>query len=146
MPEKNYREVVLGASFGIVGMIVGSVTTGLMNYYGQEQERRNQAILDSYKFDQGNYPVEFLQLKQLVDEMRSLTVISASGVVQLAQIQKKYPGCVNTISEECRMAHVEIIQAMRNELGSGVVRSEDIDVILRGKYEIAQKAFQRLKK
>jgi hypothetical protein len=58
MANNKLREVMLGAVFGIIGVVICSVATGLMNAYLQEKQQRCQAALDSFKFDQANYSVE----------------------------------------------------------------------------------------
>lgn len=146
MFESKTRGIIIGAIFGIAGVVIGSVGTGLMNIYVQERQQRSQAMLDSFKFDQSNYPIEYLQIKQFIDELRNLSIASRSTIARLVQVQKKYPGCTRVLTDNCRAAYVDIIQAMRDDLGSGSVSAEDIDILLRGKYETAQQALQRLSK
>ncbi len=146
MANNKLREVILGAVSGIIGVVIGSVATGLMTAHIQEKQQRSQAALDSFKFDQGNYPVEYIQIKQFLDEMRNLSIASSETVSKLAQLKRKYPDCSKALTNNCRAAWVESIQIMRNELDSDVVSTEDIDTVLRGKYEVAQKALERLNK
>ncbi len=146
MDASKAREIMVGAAFGIIGVVIGSVTTGLVNAHVQDKQQRSQVALESFKFDQGNYPVEYIQIKQLIDEMRNVSIASSSTIARLAKIQKKYPNCQQSLAEECRAAFVERIQALRDELGSDTARSDDIDIVIRGKYEIAQQAILKLAK
>lgn len=146
MIKGKTQEIIVGAMFGIIGVIIGSVATGLMNAHVQRQRQHVQAVLNSFKFDQGNYPVEYEQLKQMLNEVKTLSTISSRTIARLAAIQRKYPGCAHSITDRCRPVFVETIQAMRDELGSGLVSNKDIDTLLSPFYETAVQAVQRLRK
>lgn len=136
--------VILGAVFGIVGVVVGAGTTAYFNQRAESAKQQYQLQLDAFKFDQGNYPVEYLQIKMLLDQNRNLSFMSADTVSRLAAIHKKHPDCANTISEKCRPAMVEMIQAVRKASGQGQVPAADIDLLIGPFYVTAIEAARRL--
>lgn len=139
-------ELVIGGLIGIVGIIIGSVTTSLTTLYSDKEKLRLTSALDSYKFDYGHYPVEFQHLKMLFDEMKTLATLKPETIRQLASVHNQYPGCGDKLSESCRPAHVKIISIMRDEMGSGYVQPEIIDIVIETKYKHAQKSFEQLQK
>ena len=144
MAENKTRELIVAAVFGIIGTVVGSVATGLMNAHTQREQQRMLAAMDSFKFDSGNYPVEYLQIKQFIDELRNLSIVSSGTISRLAEIQRKYPGCASELSDRCRPALVETVRVMRGELGSGPASTDDIDLILSTKFVAAKEAVRRM--
>jgi hypothetical protein len=138
-------ESYVAAVAGIAGALIGAVATSLVNAHIEDQRRRADAALESFKFDQGNYPVEFIQIKQMLDEMRNLSVESGKTINRLAVIARKYPSCGNSLSDSCFPAYVEIVKANREEIGAGYASDEDIRDVLRIKFGIARAAFDRLK-
>lgn len=146
MAEKSISGVVIAviaAVSGIVGAVSGAVAHGLMNAYVQEKERRARAVLESFQFDQTQSPVEVFSLKQFVDEMRNLSIMRDTTVRSLAEVHRAHPGCANVLSDVCRPVFVQTIELLRDELGSGHVLPEDIDLLLRPKYEAAMKALEK---
>ena len=141
--DGNFKTVVIGAVFGIIGVVVGSAVTGLLTLYSDKEKIRLNSALDSYKFDSGQYSVDFLYLKQYIDEMKNLSILKAKTIRKLADVVRKYPDCGSALSESCRPAHVQLILIMREEIGSGDVPPKDIDVLIRDKYNKAQAAFER---
>jgi len=144
MSERTTRELAIGALFGIVGVVVGSLTTGFVNFYSQEKQQQAQAILDSFKFDT-NAPVEVLQLKQFIDRTRFLSTVNGDTVAHMAQIQRKHPNCYNFSGKDCLAASVEGIQATRAALGVGPARDEDVEILLHDYYGNLQHAIKELK-
>lgn len=139
----NLNEMTWAAIFGIIGVVVGSVATGLMNAHIQEKQHRVLATLNSFKFDHGNYSNIDLKSKQLIDEVRYLSIASDEAILGLAKIKNKYPECATKLSGSCRKAFVEMIQVMRNELGSGDVGSDYIDIVLESKYTALLEAYNQ---
>lgn len=78
--------------------------------------------------------------------MRNLSIISPKTIRSFAELKRQYPNCGDNLSDSCRPFFVEHIAIMRSELGSGKVVKEDIDVVLRDKYEKAKKAAKALSK
>lgn len=146
MSDQNLKTVFIGAFFGIIGVVIGSVTTGYLNLLAEREKLRLDAALDSFKWDEADRPVEFIQLKQLVDEMRNLSYSKPETIKELAMLQRKYPNCGDTLSEECRPFMVEAILIYRKELGAGEVSARDVDTILQRKYETARKALESFSK
>ena len=145
MAEKNgIRSLILAAVFGIIGTVIGSVATGLMNAHNQREQQRMLAAIDSFKSESGNHPVGYIEIKQFIDELRNLSVVSNDTISRLAGIQRKYPGCAAELSDRCRPMFVETVRVMREELGSGTASAEDIDLILSTKFIAAKEAAHRM--
>ena len=144
MSEGNIQTVVIGAVFGIVGMVVGSVVTGLLTLYSDKEKLRINSAFESYKFDTVKLPVEFLDVKQLIDQMQNLSTLKPETIRKLADVIREHPGCGSVLSELCRPAAVKEILIMREEIDSGYASPEDIDVVLRDKYFKAQAAIEKL--
>jgi hypothetical protein len=72
----------VGAVFGIIGVVISSLGTELMNTHLQEKQQRRRAALDSFKFDQANYSVEYIQIKQFIDAKRNLSIAFSEATVQ----------------------------------------------------------------
>lgn len=47
------KGLLIGGLAGILGVIVGAVSTGVVNYVTLEKQQRERAVLDSFRFDQG---------------------------------------------------------------------------------------------
>jgi hypothetical protein len=134
---------VLSAIFGVV---VGAVSNGLMNAHIQDQQRRSQAVFETFRSEYGNFPVEYLRMKQLIDQSRDLSVMSSGALRKLADVHRRYPGCTDVLSEACKPGWVAFVQIMREELGSGYVSADDIEVSLRDKYQAAERALENIRK
>jgi len=143
MAEKT-KEFLIGGLAGILGVIVGAVSTGVVNYVTLEKQQRERAVIDSFRFDQGDYPKEFMDMKIFVDKMRDLSTASADQVARLAEIRRKYPTCETSLETECLGAIVDGIQASRKELGVGQANSDDIEIIIKDYFLQAQKAAKKL--
>jgi hypothetical protein len=145
MAEKTTKELAIGAFFGIVGVLIGSLSTSYMNMRIQAKQQQNQEILDVYKFDQGQYPAEFFTVKIFVDKTRALSTLNSDTISRLAEIQRKYPACETLKGKNCFDAAVEGTLVTRDALGSGHVRREDIEVLLRPYYDNMVEAVKKLK-
>lgn len=142
--KTDLRYVRIGTISAILGAMAGAITNGYITLYSDKEKLRLSSALESYKFDYGQYPIEFLDLKQLIDEMKSLSMLKPETISKIAGIIRDYPECGNVLSESCRPAMVKQILIMREEIGSGYASPEDIDIVLRDKYKKAQTAHEKL--
>jgi len=138
------KEIIVGGIIGIAGIVIGSVTTSLATLYSDKEKLRLTSALESYQANYGQYPIEFQHLKMLIDEMKAVATMKSETIRQLADVVREYPGCGNKLSESCRPSHVKTISIMRQEMGSGYVSPEDIDIVIGSKYEQAQKSLEKL--
>lgn len=139
MAEKTKELLVAGLS-GILGVVVGAVSAGIVNYVTLERQQRKQAVIDSFKFDYGDYPKDIFDLKIFIDKTRSLSTASPEEIARLAEIKRKYPNCTTTLGKDCLGAVVEGIQAARKEMGVGEAKPEDIEILIKDFFLKAQQA------
>lgn len=144
MASREMRGIVVAAVAGILGTVVGTVSTGYMNARVQHEERRLRGVLEAFRFDQTNQPVELLQIKQFLDAMRDLSVVSNASIERMAQGVRNHPNCWNSLASACEDFYVENVQGMREELRSGHATADNIKVLLHGKFMAAGRAFERL--
>jgi uncharacterized protein YutD len=142
MHEKT-KGLLIGSLTGMLGVVVGAAATGAVNYLTLEKQHRQQAVLDSFKFDVGDYPREVFDLKIFVDQTRNFSTASSDQIARLAAIRRKYPNCTG-VEKECLAAFVEEIQANRKEMGVGEASSEDIEILMKGYFSKMQKAAKAL--
>ncbi|MEQ1558515.1 MAG: hypothetical protein ABL933_06170 [Methyloglobulus sp.] len=131
---------------GVVLGVIGSVAQDLIKEHYKTKETAALALLDSIKFDRMEskdmYAKQYIDLKQFTDEVRNVSIVNAEVIKGLAQAVRNNPNCGGTLSDECRSLLVKIIQVMREELDNGEVSDEDIDLLIKGKYQKAQKAIE----
>ena len=139
----DLKGIFIGSIFGILGAVIGAWVNGLMNSHVQNEQQRMKIAIESFKFDSGNYPPGFLDIKQLIDEAQNLSMVNAKAISRLAEIQKRFPGCGSELSERCRPAFIQTILVMRDQLGSEKVSAEDIDVIILNKYIKAEQSLKQ---
>ncbi|MEX2223285.1 MAG: hypothetical protein WEG40_15955 [Candidatus Rokuibacteriota bacterium] len=148
MANRDVRIAVVAAVAGILGTVVGAVggaiTNGFMTAHVQQEERRMKSTLESFRFDQMDRPVEFLQIKQFLDALRDLSVIGGPSIVKMAQLARRYPNCWNSLADECEEFYIQSIQVMREELKAGRVEPDDIKMLLHGKFSTAGKAAKQV--
>jgi hypothetical protein len=144
MASREMRSVVIAAVAGILGTVVGAVSTAYMSAHVQQEERRLRGVLESFKFEQTALSVEVLQLKQFLDAQRDLSLVSGPSIGRMAQVVRSYPNCWDSFAETCEDFYVESIRVMREELRSGHATADDIKMLLHGKFVTASRAVQRL--
>jgi hypothetical protein len=128
----------------VLGVVVGAVSNSLMNAHVQQEQRKLSGILESFKVETGNYPVEVMQVKQFFDQLTYLTIIPAAAVKKLAANMRRYPNCWNSLADSCKSYYVEAIRVLREELKSGDAPTEDIEVVMGPKFLQARKALEHL--
>lgn len=138
----NLNGIIIGAVFGIVGVFVGSISTGFFELYSDKEQRRLETGLNSYKFDYGNYPREYQDIKMFMDELQNLSIASPKTIRKLAKLKRNFPECGDNLNEVCKNYFVELTLIMREELNSGKVAREDIEMILNDKFVKAQRALE----
>lgn len=139
------KDLLITAAVGLIGAVVGIIATSYMNIYSDQKQKRYDVALQSMKYDlMDNTPVEFIDLKQLVDEVTNLSSMSEDALEESAALMRQYPHCASTLSDECRIYMVKIISIMRKELNAGYVSENDIDTILKPKYDKAIRAAKTL--
>ncbi|MGB7815043.1 MAG: hypothetical protein WBL28_01695 [Methylotenera sp.] len=129
---------------GLIGAVVGIITTSYMNIYTYQKQQQYELALKSVKFDSMDKPVEYIDLKLLMDEITNLSVMDSDSIEEGANLLRQYPQCASTLSDECRAFMVKSILIMRKELGTGKVSEKDIDTILKPKYQKAERAMKVL--
>jgi hypothetical protein len=129
---------------GLIGAVVGIISTSYMNIYTHQKQQQYELALKSVKFDSMDKPVEFIDLKQLVDEITNLSIMDSDSIEESANLLRQYPHCTSTLSDECRAFMVKSILIMRKQLGTGKVSEKDIDTILKPKYQKAEQAMKVL--
>ncbi len=148
MKSREIRVAVVAAVAGILGTVVGAVggavTNGLMAAHVQQEERRLQWAQGSYQFTKDD-SVEESQIRLFVEQLRNLSMMSNDTVKRLADVTRRYPGCGDSYTEACKTFWVDGILAMRSELRSGKASPEDIEILLRAKYDGARSAIGRLR-
>lgn len=143
MNSKN-KEWLRTIVTGLIGAVVGIIATSYMNIYTHQKQQQYELALKSVKFDSMDKPVEFLDLKQLVDEITNLSVMDSGSIEESANLLRQYPQCTSTLSDECRSFMVKSILIMRKQLGTGGASEKDIDTILKPKYQKAERAMKVL--
>lgn len=139
------KDLLITAAVGLIGAVVGIIATSYMNIYSDQKQKRYDVALQSMKYDlMDNAPVEFIDLKQLVDQVTTLSSMSEDALEESAALMRQYPHCASALSDECRIYMVKMITIMRKELNAGYVSENDIDTILKPKYDKAIRAAKTL--
>jgi hypothetical protein len=138
------KDVLFSAGIALLGALVGIVGTSYMNIYSDQKQKRNQLLIDSftktYSTDDG--PKEFIDIKMLINSIKTYSAMDAAGIRDLALLTRKYPNCASTLSEECRPMMAKMINIMRKELNTSEVSEDDLKIILNPQYD---KAIQAIK-
>lgn len=136
---------VITTLIGFIGAAVGIITSNYMNMLSDQKQKRYDVVLQSTKFDSmENTPGEFIDIKHLVDQITNLSSMSEDSVKRTAALMRQYPNCASTLSDECRIYMVKAITIMRKELSAGQASEDDIDVMLKPKYDKAMRAAKAL--
>lgn len=129
---------LLTAGTGIVGALFGILTTSYVNLASDKARIRHEQIVNSNKVYENTPSHQNLHIKFLLDEIHNLEVMEPSTIKDLANLRRAYPKCGFDLSEECRPFFVDYISIMRKEFGADKANKNDIDEILKEKYDRAR--------
>lgn len=139
------RAIIIGGICGIIGAILGSVSSGLVTQYGERQKQRDLVMVESFKWHQQDGPVELMNVKLLFDQMRNLTFSNKESIERLATLIRSNPECANALNAGCKAVMIETIRINRGDVGSGAASAEDIDTLLTPAYDRAAEGVRVLK-
>jgi hypothetical protein len=139
------KDILISTSIGLLGALVGIVGTSYMNIYSELKLKRNQLTIDAFTYSSSdNIPKEMHDLNMFLNAVKTYSALDASSIKDLAELARKYPNCTNTLSKECEILTIKMINIMRKELNAGLVSEDDLKIILDPHYNKAIQAFKLL--
>lgn len=142
------REIFIGAAMALIGTLIGSFVTASIQQRNELIKRQVDGAVGAYRMDSAaNTPQEFFDLKMMVDEMRTVTLMGSDLFDRLVALNRKYPGCQlapQSFSTACQPYLIETTRAARVAAGGSEVSQEDMTLLLGPKIENARRAYQRL--
>ena len=145
MMQTKTRDTLISAGIGLLGALVGIVSTSYMNTYHDLKQKRNQLTIDTFTYSSSdNVPKEMHDLNMFLNAVKAYSALDASSIKDLAELARKYPNCTNTLSKECEILTIKMINIMRKELNADVVSEDDLKAILDPHYNKAIHAFKIL--